>query len=460
MQQIKKKKQEGLLTPKSVFSRWKNISMQEIKKFFAVIIHMSLLRKPTMRDYWSLCPIIRTQYAPSVGMFRDRFLAIMTMFHLNNNDGKAARGQPGYDPLFKIRPVIDTIITKLQDIYTPEEHVTIDEAVCPFWGRIFFRVYIKGKPHKYGLKIFELSEAKSGYVYDLEVYTGAHPTNSEHNSAFSVVDRLCSKIKGKGHCVYMDRWFSSPKIFDHLWGCKTKAVGTVMSNRKEMPKKAFSVKLKKGEKISRQRDHLLAVKWKDVRDVCFLTTAHEEQLVEATSSRGAHCKIKPAAVLDYNKYKTGVDRSDQMLSYYSFGRKSIKWWRKLFFHLFDLVMVNAHILHKKSSKEKMSLEMFYAKVAEGVIASARMDIQVQGQTSNPAGRLDQPTDHFLFRIPATQGRVKGKTQRSCRVCAEKSKRNTGKTVKKCTTTYCIKCDVGLCMGQCFQAYHSKLNYWE
>jgi hypothetical protein len=49
-------------------------------------------------------------------------------------------------------------------------------------------------------------------------------------------------------------------------------------------------------------------------------------------------------------------------------------------------MVNAHILHKKSSKEKMS-EMFYAKVAEGLIASARTDIQEQGQTSNPAGRL-------------------------------------------------------------------------
>jgi hypothetical protein len=87
--------------------------------------------------------------------------------------------------------------------------------------------------------MFELCEAKSGYVYNLDVYTGAHPTNMEHNTAFSVVDMLCDKIKGKGHCVYKDRRFSSPKIFHRLWGCKTKAVGTVMSNRKEMPKRAF-----------------------------------------------------------------------------------------------------------------------------------------------------------------------------------------------------------------------------
>ena len=84
---------------------------------------------------------------------------------------------------------------------------------------------------------------------------------------------------------------------------------------------------------------------------------------------GAHQKMKLSAVLDY-KYKTGVDRSDQMLSYYSFKRKTIKWWKKLFFHLFDLVVVNAHILHNKTSKKKMSLEIFYEKAAKGLLASA------------------------------------------------------------------------------------------
>jgi len=78
-------------------------------------------------------------------------------------------------------------------------------------------------------------------------------------------------------------------------------------------------------------DHLLAIKWKDIRDVFILTTGHEDVLIEAPSSRGAHQKIKPAAVLDYNKYETGVDISDQMLSYYSFERKTIEWWKKLLF---------------------------------------------------------------------------------------------------------------------------------
>jgi hypothetical protein len=110
-----------------------------------------------------------------------------------------------------------TQFSQFQVTFTPTEQLTIDEAMCPFRRSIFFCVYIKGKPPKYGIKMFELCEAKSGYMYNLEVCTGPHSANTEHYTAFSVVDRLCYKIREKGHCVYMDRWFSIPKILNHLW---------------------------------------------------------------------------------------------------------------------------------------------------------------------------------------------------------------------------------------------------
>ena len=62
-------------------------------------------------------------------------------------------------------------------------------------------------------------------------------------------------------------------------------------------------------------------------------------------------------MLDYHKYKTGVDRSDHM-SYYSRASKMIKWWKKLSFHLFNVAGVNAHILHTKTNKNKILLKMF------------------------------------------------------------------------------------------------------
>jgi hypothetical protein len=57
----------------------------------------------------------------------------------------------------------------------------------------------------------------------------------------------------------------------------------------------------------------LAIKWKDTCDAFFLTIAHEDELVEAYSLKGAYYKIKPATVFDCGKYETGVDRSGQML---------------------------------------------------------------------------------------------------------------------------------------------------
>ena len=60
----------------------------------------------------------------------------------------------------------------------------------------------------------------------------------------------------------------------------------------------------------------------------------------------------------------------------------------------------------------MSLEIFYEKVAEGLLASAGMEIQVQGQSSSPAGRLVGRERPLLYRIPATRAKLEGKSQRS------------------------------------------------
>jgi len=61
--------------------------------------------------------------------------------------------------------------------------------------------------------MFELCEAKSGYIYNLDVYTGAHPTKPEHNTTFSVVYRLCDKIKEERPlCVHGQIVFQSKDI--------------------------------------------------------------------------------------------------------------------------------------------------------------------------------------------------------------------------------------------------------
>jgi hypothetical protein len=172
---------------------------------------------------------------------------------------------------------------------------------------------------------------------------------------------------------------------------------------------------------------------------------HDDSMVEASATKGAHEKTKPLSVMSYNKYKICVDKSDQLLSYYWFQRKSVKWWKKLFFHLFDLVLVNAHILHRMRTKQKFGLYNFLEKVAEGLVSDVGVEITKQSQESS-AGR-PVSRDHFAFRIPARGSKQSEKTKRTCKVCADRGKHHTGKAIKKFTTVYCSKCNVGLCLGK-------------
>jgi hypothetical protein len=69
------------------------------------------------------------------------------------------------------------------------------------------------------------------------------------------------------------------------WTLNTKAVGTVMANRKEMPKEKFSRKLKMHEKLSTQRNHILTIKWCDMRDVYILSTVHDKMVDASPASK-------------------------------------------------------------------------------------------------------------------------------------------------------------------------------
>lgn len=57
--------------------------------------------------------------------------------------------------------------------------------------------------------------------------------------------------------------------------------------------------------------------------------------------------MKPKDVVNYNENMGGVDRLDQMTAYYSSPRKTIRWYKKVLFHLLDMAVWNAFFLYKK-----------------------------------------------------------------------------------------------------------------
>uniref|UniRef100_A0A182KB20 DDE_Tnp_1_7 domain-containing protein n=1 Tax=Anopheles christyi TaxID=43041 RepID=A0A182KB20_9DIPT len=144
--------------------------------------------------------------------------------------------------------------------------------------------------------------------------------------------------------------------------CKTHVVGTVRYNKNNMPAEVMSHPLKKGEMVAKEdQNGIVVLKWRDVRDVRTLSTKHEPVMVPTTDSKSKAraSKLKPLAVMAYNIGKSGIDRSDQMVSYATNIRKSIKWYRKLALHLLlGTSVVNAHIVFQKATNIKIHIRTF------------------------------------------------------------------------------------------------------
>ena len=140
--------------------------------------------------------------------------------------------------LWKVRPILDVLKKTCQELYYPHKQVSIDESMIGTKCRLSFIQYMPKKPTKWGIKVWVCSDAHTGYVYTFDVYTGADHSSpkSVHGQAYDVVTNLMTLLLGKGHTVYMDNFYSSPKLFQDLLDKSTLSTGTVRRNRKNFPK--------------------------------------------------------------------------------------------------------------------------------------------------------------------------------------------------------------------------------
>ena len=114
--------------------------------------------------------------------------------------------------------------------------------------------------------------------------------------------------------------------------------------------------MKRGDIATRVRGTLRAIRWKDRRDVYILTNMHAPP-VEGNFTQESGQAIKPCVVEDYNAYMGSVDKSDRMVNSYGIARRTWKWTKKLFFHLTDMTILNAFLIHK-SCDDKNDAQKF------------------------------------------------------------------------------------------------------
>jgi len=100
------------------------------------------------------------------------------------------KGESGFDPLYKVRPLLDHLTAVFLSYYQPAQHVSIDEMMVGTRCRVSFMQYMPKNPTKFGIKVWVLSEAKTGYVLGLQIYTGASNGDKEKNLGKRVITEL------------------------------------------------------------------------------------------------------------------------------------------------------------------------------------------------------------------------------------------------------------------------------
>ena len=120
--------------------------------------------------------------------------------------------------------------------FQPGREVSIDEAMISFNGRLFFKQYMKGKPHPWGIKVWCCADSKTGYISQFRVYTGKNELASDNGQGYDVVMEMGQHLLDKFHHFYCDNFFTSVKLAQDLLYRQTYFCGTIRTNRKKWPK--------------------------------------------------------------------------------------------------------------------------------------------------------------------------------------------------------------------------------
>lgn len=155
-------------------------------------------------------------------------------------------------------------------------------------------------------------------------------------------------------------------------------------------------------------------------------------------------KFKPTVIVDYNNHMSGIDRADQMMSYYPIPRKCMLWYIKVFFHLVDICLWNSNYLYNFQVSKTSHLE-FRRQIISSLL---NVPLNKRPSCSPKSLTINDTQSKPLHNIQKVQKRKR------CRVCHANKKRST--TLFICDTCKDEKGNtIGLCADPCFKMYHTK-----
>ncbi|KAL3997113.1 hypothetical protein ACER0C_009769 [Sarotherodon galilaeus] len=340
-------------------------------------------------------------------------------------DDKLTRpGRFSSDKLAAFRVLWEKWVARLPLLFNPGVDVRVDEQLVAF----------KASPAKYGIKIWVTCDVATSYAWKMEIYTGKSPGSSrEVNQGMRVVLQLTEGLQG--HTVTCDNFFTSFSLAEELLRRKLALVGTIRRNKPELPPQLVQLRQRKIlSSLFAFTKTTMAVSYmpKRGKNVLLLSTKHREPAV----SDGE--KKKPAAILDYNRCKGGVDNLDKVVGTYSCRRKTSRWPLALFYNLLDVSAYNAFVLWKAVHPEWESTKTYQRRVFLEELGHMLVTPEI-------ARRPCAPRSKAAAAIVAEIQQSESESEKRCELCINRRRMATtcsscGKSVcKDHSAVVCVSC---------------------
>ena len=237
--------------------------------------------------------------------------------HFNdNNDPEYDINDENRDRLHKIRPFLEMIRGRCRRVYQPGKHLSVDESLVLFKGRLHFKQYIRTKRARFGIKLYELTTS-GGITLDVLVYCGRGMFfgDDDEHSDMPTTERipvvLLEPFLNKGHILFTDNFYTSPSLASFLLDNSTHLCGTVKYNRRFYCKEIIDVQLEKGTatffKVSHD-NRIIASKYRAIQNksgnqqkiVYLLSTCYSAQMIEVAIDHEHNHVFKTSMIKSYN----------------------------------------------------------------------------------------------------------------------------------------------------------------
>lgn len=419
--------------PSSRLTHWKPVSQLDIKKYIGLIIFMGIHRLPDFKLHWSKNFIYQTSASKIMSL--ERFQEIQKFIQIPNWEKSIFAHTDESQRKVEYRiDFLRGIVKKFAKVYTPTQNLSLDEAMCRVKGK---KTYCPLKPTKWGLKFFVLAESLTGYVLDVKVRLGVQSVKEMDKLVLEMVEPYTYT----NSCLFCGSLYTHPILGEQLWNMGIGLTGTLSSKRKDSPIDIKEVCLMKNETLFYKKGVCGVMSMRDKKVFHILTTFDEFNEVMLKNRKKECCAIK-----NFNRAMRGIDVLNQYISHYEFSFRNTKWWRYVFFRIFEICLVNSFVIYSKILGNKMSFRDFKSTICLKLIGDL-ICCNIENIKNNETTFFDE---HFPEKLTNIH-------PKPCRVCNFNNKiTKSTYRCKKCTKLF--NKEIVICV-LCFEIFHKNINQY-